>query len=75
MSKTNEFTHEMSFDRVLNVTRQNLKARPKCGQGVNGEICRISGVDVDIPELEWGSITLAPKAGKRKTYPIPIGCS
>lgn len=50
--KTHDFTHEVSFDRVLDVTCKNLKTRPKGGQGINGEIYRISGVDVDIPKLE-----------------------
>lgn len=57
------FTHEVSLDRVLNVSRKHLKTRPKRGQGINGEICRISGVDVDIPELGQGSTTPAPKTG------------
>ena len=42
----------MSFNCVLNVTGKNLKTRPKRGQRIDGEVCRFSRIDVDIPKLE-----------------------
>ena len=71
MSKTHELTHQVGFDRVLDVTRQNLKARPKCGQGINSEICGVSGVDVNIPKLEQTSMALLPEFIEGHTqYPL-----
>lgn len=67
--ETRGFTHKVGFYCVLDVTSKDLKTRPKCGQGVNSKIHRVSGVNVDIPELVKGSTIHTLKAGYMKIIP------